>query len=506
MDIEMLKCINQIKEISNEFGTFMLGDELGKGGTSIVRAAKLNGEGREFAIKFLAQDVGIRESRAYKRFKQAFLNLSAVQYVGCVLPLIHLGVTSIGDHKIPYQIMMKAESDLKRWIKGKKIDFAEFEKVFNSLLIGIETLHAHGIIHRDIKPENIFVVENRFLLGDFDIAKFDEDVNAVMVKTNSGERIGNYFFSAPEQADSNVGTVCAASDWYALAQVMIWLITGKTLRGLAHIDLRPGEAQYEKYNELFAVLLQENPAARLQTGRDIRDFLVRQDEESHLNQRRSNLFKSIRVFDKMIHKYCCQIRYSDIGVVKLDGRDEIDDLLNYFKANISSLNLYMVFEGRDFNVRDVDKVDGQVWSFDGHEISVGEIYVYKHFTSGGHMVVIRGDEMHAESPDARANGDYEEMARYNGHYVSRAEYDAGWAVIGGKRIDISDQAKLVGRFLKSKLYFISPQLCPLPERETFDLVSDIGRQYVQNGLVGEKLLLSKLKGKVHRTSFVRENF
>ena len=84
---------------------------------------------------------------------------------------------------------------------GSNFNLDNFENIFNCLLNNIEKIHQDNIIHRDIKPENIFIVNNNFLIGDFDISKFNDTEYIKLTNTSSRERLANYAFSAPEQFD-----------------------------------------------------------------------------------------------------------------------------------------------------------------------------------------------------------------------------------------------------------------------------------------------------------------
>lgn len=142
------------------------------------------------------------------------------------MPQLHFDIYDTGDIKIPYVIMPKADFTLEQWGNENNITFEDFEKIFNNLLNQIEAIHKFGIIHRDIKPSNIFMLNKKYVIGDFDISKFDENIYCNLVKTQKGEKLANYHFSAPEQSNKD-GKVDSSSDWYAFGQVLYWLITKK---------------------------------------------------------------------------------------------------------------------------------------------------------------------------------------------------------------------------------------------------------------------------------------
>lgn len=84
------------KNIVNTLGSFELKKQLGQGGTSFVRAASLNGS-TNYAIKFLIENIKEKESRAYLRFKQAYINILSIQHTGAVLPQIHFDILEIDE-------------------------------------------------------------------------------------------------------------------------------------------------------------------------------------------------------------------------------------------------------------------------------------------------------------------------------------------------------------------------------------------------------------------------
>ena len=91
MDKQNLKrIVNRIQELDNPLGKFIIDGDLGEGGTSVVKKARLAGEenSRKYAIKFLLVDIAENKSTEYKRFRQAYINLASVQHLGCCIPFM----------------------------------------------------------------------------------------------------------------------------------------------------------------------------------------------------------------------------------------------------------------------------------------------------------------------------------------------------------------------------------------------------------------------------------
>lgn len=366
-----------LKTVENELGSFSLGKVLGRGGTAVVREATLGDlSDKKFAIKFLLTDLSKREGKNYLRFKQSYINLSSIQHLGCCIPLLLLSRHESEDVVLPYVVMGRADSDLKRELKGKTVNFEQFEKIFLRLLSLISIIHKHGIVHRDLKPENVFVIGGRLVLGDFDISKFDDSENLVLVDTKPGDRLANYLFSAPEQSNPKIGNVCNASDWYAFAQIMVWIVKGQTVRGLTQIKLKDRDLKYDKYDALFSRLLQQDPKNRFQTGEEIQKFLQQFDENVQKNIARSNALRSLRLFDEIVCKYTCTIPFSQEAVVSIVDRPAINDVLCYFRNNIEELSLNVVYEGKDFNIDSLTQISNQVWALGNDEISVDSLFIY----------------------------------------------------------------------------------------------------------------------------------
>lgn len=213
--------IKQNPEIITPLAKIVIGERVNSGGTAIVHEATIENLSDKFVIKLLLENIKEKESSAYKRFKQAYINLQLVQNSNVFLPQIYFHTIQIsGELIIPFTIIPYAEDTLASYVKGRNIDFELWLKIFNDLGQKIDTMHKLNIIHRDLKPQNLFFLNQNLVIGDCDIASFDKDKYTKLVETKPSDRLGNYSFSAPEQANKNIDEITPAADWYAFGQIM----------------------------------------------------------------------------------------------------------------------------------------------------------------------------------------------------------------------------------------------------------------------------------------------
>ncbi|WP_414548742.1 protein kinase domain-containing protein [Anabaena sp. CCY 0017] len=142
----------------------------------------------------------------------------------------------------------------------------------------IQTNPGYAVIHRDIKPENILRrdKDQKLVLIDFGLAK-EVTVSGIKVDSIAG---GTKGYIAPEII---IGTVCFASDIYAVGMIGVFAITGKDPSHTPSL----AEIWQTKVNvsQEFAVVLNkmiaESYKQRFQNAREALKALKKLDNKLH---------------------------------------------------------------------------------------------------------------------------------------------------------------------------------------------------------------------------------
>jgi serine/threonine protein kinase len=116
--------------------------------------------------------------------------------------------------------------NLKQWI-GDKGPVGQGQAIhwLQELLQLLRVVHGQGVIHRDIKPSNIMVgPEGQLTLIDFATAReMTSDYYVALEQSGSGTMIFSYGYTPPEQFEMKA---VRQSDFYALGQTIVFLLTG----------------------------------------------------------------------------------------------------------------------------------------------------------------------------------------------------------------------------------------------------------------------------------------
>ncbi|HBJ1651472.1 protein kinase domain-containing protein [Clostridium botulinum] len=197
---------------------------LGEGGNGLVYSGLLNGQ--ELAIKFLVEE----SNRKLVRFKAEYFNINLISRNKSIVSYIDYDEITVNEKVFPLIIMKKYDGSLKSLKKDIYISEDELFRFYYFLLNTLNLIHTQGIIHRDLKPENILINNNEYVLSDFGIASYNENMFSYKAETQEKERLGNYNFSSPEQTNGRAEAK-ASMDIYALGQLCQWFVFNETHKG-----------------------------------------------------------------------------------------------------------------------------------------------------------------------------------------------------------------------------------------------------------------------------------
>ena len=190
--------------------------ELGTGGMGLVFLADDLSLRRQVAIKVLAPELAtamtaarfVREARILARFKQP--NIVPVHEVG----------EAGGLH---FYVMDYIEGEtLREQLARGPMAPADVARIGRQILAALALAHREGVIHRDIKPANVMLPDDRAVLTDFGVARWNDDDGD---RTRTGEVTGTPAYMAPEQLIGEAAT--PATDLYALGVVLYEAATGR---------------------------------------------------------------------------------------------------------------------------------------------------------------------------------------------------------------------------------------------------------------------------------------
>ncbi len=232
---------------------------IGRGGTSVVFAARHEQLGTAVAIKVLTVHVQNDERAARRFFAEA--RAAAALRTPHVTQVIDVDVDELGRHCLVMELLQGR--DLSAVIRDESPLPVERAVGFVSqVCAGMETAHAAGILHRDLKPQNLFLttaVDGAPLVKilDFGVSKIINDPTLRVTgtsTTDTGALLGTPLYMSPERLRASAEADARADVW-ALGTILFELLTAE----------RPFTAA--TLPQLIAALLSEDPPASLVSRR-----------------------------------------------------------------------------------------------------------------------------------------------------------------------------------------------------------------------------------------------
>ena len=423
MDKNCLRnCIKSNGTIHTSIGkvTNLVG--IGEGGNGLVFEGEMYNT--KVALKFLVNN----EQQKLTRFKAEYFNTIILPSNKYVVKLLCYEELRLNEELIPTIIMKKYTSSFKGKNENPTVD--KLQRLFKFLLDSIEFIHSYGIIHRDLKPENILVDQGEELvLADFGIASYNPENFHLKADTKTNERIGNYLFSAPEQSKKGI-EVHPTMDIYALGQLCQWFATGEIHRGTKRKSISTIFPECTIIDQVVEKCLANNPNDRFQNIYEIRKYI-----EITLERTR---YKDPQECDSDFAEVLTSSFPRGLGeVVFTQDKDKINRILTNFSKKDWRKELWWSQGYRSDNIK-FKKLEENIWLMGTTEIVVNAIWAYH--DSGCHrdMVILLTEPMkkfglYSDSVNS------EEAALVDGkYYITREEYDSGFAEINEDIINLSE--------------------------------------------------------------------
>ncbi len=207
-------------DMPNDFGSYELMEEIGRGGMGVVYKARQKELDRVVAIKMiLARHMASPEH--VRRFRSEAKAAAGLRHPHIVH--IHEVGQVHGQH---YFAMEHVEGiSLAERIASGPVDTETAVRLVERVARAVGHFHREGIVHRDLKPSNILLDgEGQPYVTDFGLAKVFREPSEM---TFTGEILGTASYMAPEQAAGQSAEAGPPCDVYSLGAILYELLTGR---------------------------------------------------------------------------------------------------------------------------------------------------------------------------------------------------------------------------------------------------------------------------------------
>ena len=228
-------------------GKFRVEEVVGEGGFGVVYRAHHLGLGIPVAVKCL-KIPGSLPAADRERFHQSFLEEGRIlrrlsRLTAAVVQALDVGAAVAPNGGwTPYLVLEWLRGDsLEDYLAKRKKDgtgkmpLAEAIELLEPAALAVASAHDEGIAHRDIKPANFFTTDvdgiPTMKVLDFGIAKVIADnasITRAFEQTGQAPSMFTPYYGAPEQFNRRFGATGPWTDVYALALVLVEMVTGQS--------------------------------------------------------------------------------------------------------------------------------------------------------------------------------------------------------------------------------------------------------------------------------------
>ncbi len=242
-----------------DFGDFVFGEMLGRGGMGTVWRARQKSLDREIALKLLPLEL-LDDEEFLERFEREARLMARLTHPG-IARVFEAGISDGGQ---PYLAMeLVAGEPVTAFARAQNLPLRARLGLFAHVCDAVQHAHQRGIIHRDLKPSNVLVGEQGVRVIDFGLARPAGDVGAdAGIWRSAAHAVGTPAYMSPEQAAG--GEVDTRTDVYSIGVLLCELIAGAL--PFADADLRTAS------REEIARFIRETPMRRPSEILDVSAF------------------------------------------------------------------------------------------------------------------------------------------------------------------------------------------------------------------------------------------
>ncbi len=267
---------------SLKLGSYLIQEELGKGGMGAVYKARHRQMKRNVAIKVLKPEL-LDSEEAIQRFQREVEAAAKLEHENIVT-----AYDAGEDNGVRFLVMQYVDgADLSKTVRtGGPLSVETAVQYVTQGARGLAYAHNQGVVHRDIKPANLMLTTADVVkVLDMGLARIASEVQQTGL-TASGTIMGTVDYMAPEQA-MDTRQADGRADIYSLGCTLYFLLTGDVLykgESVVSILIAHREAPVPSLSaarddvppELDAVFQQmvaKDPAARFQSVNELLEAL-----------------------------------------------------------------------------------------------------------------------------------------------------------------------------------------------------------------------------------------